>query len=175
MTSVVAALQAALGAEHQAIFGYEMIGPRLGAASQGRARSAQAAHESGRDAVSALLAGVGVRPQPGEADYPRQQALLDKPRSVAVAVEDACAAAWRFAYAKAADPATPAEITGPSAVEASGSRTPRRGASAPRHRPLATSAVRALAQQGLIDSAVRATDWRRGDRSQRPFVAFPGT
>jgi hypothetical protein len=145
MTALVAAWQAALGAEHQAAFGYSLLGPRLRGADQQRAVACSNAHEALRDATAEAIAATGVTPVPPLADYPALYPVPDSAaaRRLAVTLEDDCAAAWRYLYLQAA--------SGPG----------RR-------------ALRASAQSALIASAVRATAWRAIVTPARATTAFPG-
>lgn len=131
MSSVDAAWQAALAAEHQAAFGYPLLGPQLSGPDRDQARTCQAAHEALRDTTAARIAAAGRRPVAPRGDYPGLYPVDGAPAAHALAVrlETECAAAWRFLYAAAA--------------AAGGSRT-----------------LRAQAQSALIASAVRATRWR---------------
>jgi hypothetical protein len=143
--TTVAAWQGALAAEQQAAFGYALLGPHLGAERRGLARSCQAIHEQLRDDTADALAAAGVEPGAPQGDYPQLYGVA--PLTLAAGLEDDCAAAWRFFYAAVA------------AVVAGGTN----------------ARLRADAQRGLIDSAVRATRWRMIAGAPRPVVAFPGT
>ncbi|MBP0454968.1 ferritin-like domain-containing protein [Kitasatospora sp. RG8] len=66
----VTAFQAALSAEHAAIYGYGVVGARLPEDQQrADARTALAAHQTRRDAWQRLLGGVGATPNAAAAGY----------------------------------------------------------------------------------------------------------
>lgn len=60
--SGVAALQAALAAEHAAIYGYGVAGARLAGARQAQALRDWDAHQSARDTLVSMLAARGTKP-----------------------------------------------------------------------------------------------------------------
>jgi hypothetical protein len=144
MTRVDAAWQAALAAEHQAVFGYGLLGVRLRGAQQQLAVACSNAHEALRDATEAAMTEGQLRPAPPQADYPALYPVSNagQARALAVRLEDACAAAWRYLYAQAALARTAARL--------------------------------AEAQGGLTSSAVRAVQWRALANPDHASVAFPG-
>jgi hypothetical protein len=99
--AVIAAWQAALAAEQQAAWGYPILGPRLPADRQDRARACQTVHEQLRDATADALAAAGATPDPPPGDYPALYRVA--PAALAVQLEDDCAAGWRYLYAALAD------------------------------------------------------------------------
>jgi hypothetical protein len=140
----VAAWQAALAAEHAAIAGYDVLGPRLADSGQVTlARDSQQAHRELRDATSARLVAAGQSPVPAAADYPLPFAVADPvaAKRLAISLESACAAAWRYLI---------------SVADAS------------------SRSLRTDAQQALTASALRAMRWRRLVTPARATVAFPG-
>lgn len=143
-SSIDAAWQAALAAEHQACFGYGLLGVRLAGAQQRLAVSCSDAHEALRDATERAMSQAGVQPVPPQADYPALYPVADATaaRALAVRLEDACAAAWRYLYAQAA--ATRATARLPEA------------------------------QGGLTGSAVRAVHWRALTSPADASRPFPG-
>ena len=145
-TSVVNAWQAALAAEHAAIFGYGTLGPHLPPARVDQARAFERAHRGLRDAVIAQMGAVGIGPVPAQADHAVPFALTTGPRAdrYAQRLEEACAAAWRFLVATAAEQAQP------------------------------LTDLRAFAVSALTASAVRAMQWRELLTPATPTVAFPG-
>jgi hypothetical protein len=145
VTAVDDAWQAALAAEHQAAFGYPLLGPQLTGADQALARACQAAHEALRDTTAARIAAAKLTPVAPLGDYPRLYPVsgAKAARALAVRLETDCAAAWRFLYATAA--------------AADGNRT-----------------LCGQAQQALTASAVRATRWRIAAGTSPATVAFPG-
>lgn len=149
MTAVDDALQAALAAEHEAVFGYGLLGPRLATQAQrDLAVRYQSAHEQVRDATAAALVAAGVVPIANAPDYPALYPVSDPAAALALAVrlETSAAAAWRYVYAAAAAGVGPR--TAPS--------------------------VRTVAQDALTASAVRLTRWRIVQGSRTPTVPFPG-
>ena len=70
MTALDDAWQAALAAEHQAAFGYALLGPRLSGDDRALAVACSDAHEALRDATAAAIAAAGLVPDPPQADYP---------------------------------------------------------------------------------------------------------
>jgi hypothetical protein len=148
MSRVVDAWQHALGAEHQAVFGYALAGPQLDAAGASElARTCQSAHETLRGQASAVLTAAGAVPIAPAADYPALYPVGNAATAqrLAIRLETDAAAAWRYLYAVAA-----VATDAPSA------------------------AARTTAQAALIASAVRATRWRVLVDPARATVAFPG-
>lgn len=147
--TVVAAWQAALGAEHEAVFGYGTLGPRLPAgAAQTQARAFEKAHRALRDAVITAMTAQDVTPQPSKIDYPTSARITTAAaaRRYALMLEEAAAAAWRYLVAIAAGQQPDAALT----------------------------ALRASAVHSLSASAVRAVAWRQVLTPTTPTVAFPG-
>ena len=144
---IIAALQAALRAEHQAVFGYAALGPRLSAAEGVTARSNEAAHRSQRDRTEAQLTGFGAVPAPSAVSY--AVPALTTPgiaRRYARTLENDAAAAWRYVIVEAA-------INVPTTV---------------------TAAIRVAAVSALTASAVRALRWSELIEPTHPTVALPG-
>ncbi len=142
-----AAWQAALAAEHQAVFGYDLLGPHLAAADRPLARAAQKRHAALRDGTAAAITAGHLTPVAAQVDYPALYPVADATaaRRLAVRLEDDCAGAWRYLYLRAAS--TP----GPTA-----------------------RSLRTAAQAGLTSSAVRAARWRAVLTPTHATVAFPG-
>ncbi|MFD9126998.1 ferritin-like domain-containing protein [Kitasatospora sp. NPDC059571] len=66
----VAALQAALAAEHAAVYGYGVVGARMPAGPRREdARAAYTAHQARRDALERLVGGARATPAPPAAGY----------------------------------------------------------------------------------------------------------
>jgi Tfp pilus assembly protein PilX len=147
MSDVEIAWQGALEAELQAVYGYELLGPRLSGADRDHAVACQSAHEALRDATSAALTAAGYPLAPPAADYPSLYPVpgASAAPSLAVRLEDDCAAAWRYLYLAAA--------------------------STNGHR---VATLRTTAQQRLTDSALRAMKWRLRVTPKHPTVPFPG-
>lgn len=147
MTALDDAWQAALASEHQAVFGYSLLGPRLDGTDRRRAVSCSDAHESVRDATGSALSVAGLVPVTAEADYPALYPVPDAAAAqrLAVVLEDACSAAWRYLFARAAG--------------SSGARA---------------TTLRSAAQKQLTGSAVRAVQWRVVVDPAKATTAFPG-
>jgi hypothetical protein len=148
MTALESAWQAALAAEQQAAFGYSLLGPHLAAADQQLAVTCSDAHETLRDATATALSAAGLAPVAPQPDYPALYPVADAAaaRNLAVRLEDAGAAAWRYLYLQAAS--------------TTGAR-PR--------------TLRGAAQKGLTASAVRAARWRAIVSPTHASTAFPGS
>ena len=160
MTDLGDAWQSALAAEQRARFGYGLLGPRLGGAAAGSARTAQAAHEQLIADTGTAMAAAGITPAAPAADYPDLYPVDSAGAAVRLALrlEEGAAAAWRFAYATAAG------TESVSVPHSSGAAAPAEPA----------RSVRTLAQRALIDSAVRATQWRLTGHLGTPSIPFPG-
>jgi hypothetical protein len=141
------AWQAALAAEHQALFGYGVLGPHLSGSDAQLAYACVAAHETLRNATTAAIGAVGLTPVTSLADYPSLYPVTGDPsaRRLAIRLEDECAAAWRFLYLQAA-----LQVSARATV------------------------LRRRAQAGLTDSAVRAARWRVLVEPARAATPFPG-
>jgi hypothetical protein len=68
-TPVVAAAQAALAAEHAAVYGYGVVGGRVALARQSEAQQAYDAHRAARDAMARTVADLGAVPVAADAGY----------------------------------------------------------------------------------------------------------
>lgn len=90
------ALQAALAAEHAAIYGYGVAGARLTGAEQQRAQKAYDAHRARRDQVAALIQGRGEDPAAAAPAYELPFAVggAAAARRLMVRVEEGVAAAY---------------------------------------------------------------------------------
>ncbi|WEH14952.1 ferritin-like domain-containing protein [Streptomyces sp. VNUA24] len=63
------AVQAALAAEHAAVYGYGVVGGKIGRARQGEARSAYDAHRARRDRLVRTVLDLGGEPTAAAAGY----------------------------------------------------------------------------------------------------------
>jgi len=147
MTSVIDGWQAALAAEHRAVFGYAVLGPQLRGRDQSLAIASSDAHEQLRDGTERALVAAGATPVEPLADYPDvySASTATAARALAAHLEDDCAAAWRYAYFAASS------TTGSLATQ-----------------------VRSAAQTALSASALRATKWRLLIDPAHATIAFPG-
>jgi Domain of unknown function (DUF4439) len=101
----VAALQAALAAEHAVIWGYGVVGARAGDTLRAQVRDADDAHRTRRDATVTLIDRYGGDPVPTGSSYALPFPVTDRASALRLAVhlEDGAAAAWRYAVAATDD------------------------------------------------------------------------
>ena len=147
MNALDVAWQAALAAEHQAAFGYGLLGPHLAGSRQRLAVACSNAHEALRDATALAISRAGLTPVAPDPDYPDLYPVdtADAARRLAIRLEDDCAVAWRYLY-----------------LQAASAHTTR------------NAALRGAAQDALTASAVRATRWRALVTPARATTPFPG-
>jgi hypothetical protein len=91
------ATQAALGAEHAALWVYGLVSAFLGPAFDAAIRDGMTGHQARRDATERLLAAAGVTPRPAEPAYLPPKPVTDQASAIAVLVtaeSDGCVA-WR--------------------------------------------------------------------------------
>jgi uncharacterized protein DUF4439 len=81
------ALQAALAAEHAAVYGYGVVGGRIAQDRQNEARSAYDAHRARRDHLRRVIRDLGGTPQPAAAAYTLPFAVPDGEAAVRLATE----------------------------------------------------------------------------------------
>ncbi|MFF5565042.1 ferritin-like domain-containing protein [Streptomyces sp. NPDC012623] len=86
-TRALAAAQAALAAEHAAVYGYGVVGGRIGDARRSEATAAYAAHRARRDALARTVRDLGGRPGAAAAAYALPFAVPDGPAAVRLAAE----------------------------------------------------------------------------------------
>jgi hypothetical protein len=91
------AVQAALGAEHAAVWSTGLASAYLGAADQGTLSGSALAHRERRDSLVALCEAGGVAPAPAAAAYATPKPVTDAASAAALLVvaEDDTAVAWR--------------------------------------------------------------------------------
>lgn len=97
--AAIAALQAALAAEHAAVWAYGLIAAYLPAERAEAVADAATAHRARRDATERLLSGAGIEPVAAEPAY-RVPAPVDDPADalrLAVTAETDTAETWRSA------------------------------------------------------------------------------
>jgi len=94
--AAVAALQAALAAENSAVYGYGVAGAHLAGARRAAAVRNWVAHQSARDALTAMLAARGAQPVAAAAAYELPFAVHGAAAAVALAtvLEDRLSAAY---------------------------------------------------------------------------------
>ncbi|MEV0320538.1 ferritin-like domain-containing protein [Streptomyces sp. NPDC050658] len=81
------AVQAALGAEHAAVYGYGVVGGRIGEARRGEARTAYDAHRARRDELQRAVRDLGGEPEPSAAAYTLPFEVPDSAAAVRLATE----------------------------------------------------------------------------------------
>ena len=79
------AVQAALAAEHAAVYGYGVVGGRVGDDREGEATAAYAAHRSRRDALERTARDLGGTPAAAAAAYALPFAVPDAAAAVRLA------------------------------------------------------------------------------------------
>lgn len=80
-------LQAALAAEHAAVYGYGVVGGRVTGDQRAPARSAYAAHKARRDALRRRVRDLGGTPEPSAAAYALPFDVPDAQAAVRLAAE----------------------------------------------------------------------------------------
>ncbi|MGH3489322.1 MAG: ferritin-like domain-containing protein [Actinopolymorphaceae bacterium] len=105
----IAALQQALAGIHAAVWGYGVLGPRLGV-EEARGRQTYATYRSLRDQVAALIRDRSSVPVAAEAAYalPFEVSGVATAKRLAVHLEDGCAAVFADLVADADLPAVKA-------------------------------------------------------------------
>ncbi|MET7766434.1 ferritin-like domain-containing protein [Streptomyces sp. NPDC005393] len=81
------AAQAALAAEHAAVYGYGVVGGRIGDDRLAEAREGYAAHRARRDELVRTVRGLGGTPQSAAPAYALPFAVPDAPAAVRLAAE----------------------------------------------------------------------------------------
>ncbi|MFD4577956.1 ferritin-like domain-containing protein [Streptomyces sp. NPDC058417] len=81
------ALQAALSAEHAAVYGYGVVGGRVREGRRTEARAAYDAHRARRDALAREVRGRGAEPIAASAGYALPFAVPDSAAAVRLAAE----------------------------------------------------------------------------------------
>jgi hypothetical protein len=158
VASVVAAWQATLAAEYQAVFGYGIVQARLRTDAVDNpafdlAQSSSEEHYALTQSIAESIRAASVTPNGPLADYPSLYPVASSKDAEALAIrlEDDCSNAWRALYAACAPQALPnAQVAAPPAD------------------------LRASAQKQLNASAVRATRWRMRAGVTPLTHPFPG-
>jgi Domain of unknown function (DUF4439) len=90
------ALQAALAAEHAAVYGYGVAGAMLSGAEQAVARSDWTAHQKARDTLQAMITKLGATPVAASAAYELPFTVHDarSARLLAAVLEDGVTQAY---------------------------------------------------------------------------------
>ncbi|MEV6668499.1 ferritin-like domain-containing protein [Streptomyces nigra] len=83
----VTALQAALAAEHAAVYGYGVVGGRIGEDRRSDARAAYDAHRARRDALAREVRDLGADPVAASAGYALPFPVTDRATAVLFAAE----------------------------------------------------------------------------------------
>jgi hypothetical protein len=92
----LAALQAALAAEHAAVYGYGLVGALLPAGEQGSAMSDWTLHQRARDTLAEMITRLGATPVAAAAAYGTPFPVADaaSARRLAAAIEDGVTRAY---------------------------------------------------------------------------------
>lgn len=95
-SGAVAALQAALAAEHAAIYGYGIAGAQLSGAAQQTALRYWNDHQKARDTLTTMISGLGATPVAAQAAYQVPFAVRDphSARQLAARLEEGVARAY---------------------------------------------------------------------------------
>lgn len=89
-------MQAALAAEHAAVYGYGIVGAHLSGQREQRARKAWDAHRASRDRIRDMLRGAGATPTPAAPGYglPHRVTGTESALRLAIQLEDRTAGAY---------------------------------------------------------------------------------
>lgn len=96
-------LQAALRAEHSAIWGYGIVGAAVVLESRQAVRDVDAAHRARRDELADLIRLRGADPEPSQASYELPFPVADQAGALKLAalLEDGVAKGYAFAVSRA--------------------------------------------------------------------------
>jgi hypothetical protein len=83
----LAATQAALGAEHAAVYGYGVVGARIGDGRRDEARESYDAHRARRDALGRTIRDLGGKPEAAAAAYALPFPVPDEAAAARLAAE----------------------------------------------------------------------------------------
>ncbi|MFF3750727.1 DUF4439 domain-containing protein [Streptomyces sp. NPDC002018] len=86
-TGALEAAQAALAAEHAAVYGYGVVGGRVEGGRRGEADAAYTAHRARRDALARTVRDLGGKPAVAEPAYALPFAVPDAAAAVRLAAE----------------------------------------------------------------------------------------
>ncbi|MFD3578328.1 ferritin-like domain-containing protein [Streptomyces sp. NPDC058644] len=81
------AVQAALGAEHAAVYGFGVVGARIGEGRRAEARTAYDAHRARRDELQRAVRDLGGEPEPSAPAYALPFPVPDSAAAVRLATE----------------------------------------------------------------------------------------
>ncbi|WP_326687647.1 MULTISPECIES: ferritin-like domain-containing protein [unclassified Streptomyces] len=87
MKKELTAVQAALRAEHAAVYGYGVVGGRIAESRRSQVRQAYDAHRARRDALRRTVRSLGGKPEPAAAAYTLPFAVPDSAAAVRLAAE----------------------------------------------------------------------------------------
>jgi len=92
----IAALQAALAAEHAAVYGYGVVGALMEGSEQDVATTYWMQHQDARDTLTAMITGLGATPVAASAAYDMPFSVSDaaSARRLAVYLEDGVTRAY---------------------------------------------------------------------------------
>lgn len=102
-TAEIEGLQAALRAEHSAIWGYGVVGAAVSLEARPAVRDVDSAHRAGRDELADLIRLRGADPDPAEASYELPFPVADPTGALQLAalLEDGVAQGYAFAISQA--------------------------------------------------------------------------
>lgn len=102
-TAEIEGLQAALRAEHSAIWGYGVVGAAVSPETRPAVRDVDAAHRAGRDELADLIRLRGADPDPAEASYELTFPVADQAGGLRLAalLEAGVAQGYAFAISRA--------------------------------------------------------------------------
>ncbi|MEU6345048.1 ferritin-like domain-containing protein [Streptomyces sp. NPDC046977] len=83
----LAAVQAALAAEHAAVYGYGVVGARIGTDPTGRATAGYDAHRARRDSLRRTVTDLGGEPVAASAAYTLPFPVPDRAAAIRLAAE----------------------------------------------------------------------------------------
>lgn len=104
-TGQLEALQTGLAAEHAVVWGYAVVGGKVGAELVAQVRDADDTHRTRRDAIVTLVGTYGGEPVSTGSSYALPFPVTDRRSALRLAVhlEQGAAAAWRYAVAATDD------------------------------------------------------------------------
>jgi hypothetical protein len=177
-TVPVDTVQAALAAEHAAVWAYDLASAFVTGSAASQLRDAASTHQARRDATQRLLADAGTHPVPPEPGYLTPEPVTDTASAVrlAITVETDVAGAWRAVLERSAPgPAIRGPTTRGPAMGGPAIQSPAIQSPAIQSPAIQSPTIRALALDALVDSAVRASRWRASAGITPVTVPFPGT
>jgi hypothetical protein len=87
VSAELTAVQAALGAEHAAVYGFGVVGGKIQEERRSEARAAYDAHRARRDELARAVRDLGGKPEPAAAAYALPFPVTDSDAAVRLAAE----------------------------------------------------------------------------------------